>query len=57
MTTSFTAYIDESGDEGSVFLPGEKGSSRWLVLSGVTNRLKVVSIELKVISETYHLDP
>ena len=24
MTTSFIAYIDESGDEGVVFLPGEK---------------------------------
>ncbi len=38
MTTSFTAYIDESGDEGFVFLPGEKGSSRWLVLSAVVFR-------------------
>ena len=26
MTASFTAYIDESGDEGFVFLPGEKGT-------------------------------
>ena len=38
MTTSFTAYIDESGDEGFVFLPGERGSSRWLVLSAVVFR-------------------
>lgn len=38
MTASFTAYIDESGDEGFVFLPGEKGSSRWLVLSAVVFR-------------------
>lgn len=38
MTSSFTAYIDESGDEGFVFLPGEKGSSRWLVLSAVVFR-------------------
>jgi hypothetical protein len=38
MTSSFTAYIDESGDEGFVFLPGEKGSSRWLVLSAVAFR-------------------
>lgn len=38
MTSSFTAYIDESGDEGFVFLPGEKGSSRWQVLSAVVFR-------------------
>ncbi len=38
MTSSFTAYIDESGDEGFVFLPGEKGSSRWLVVSAVVFR-------------------
>ena len=38
MPSSFTAYIDESGDEGFVFLPGEKGSSRWLVLSAVVFR-------------------
>ena len=38
MASSFTAYIDESGDEGFVFLPGEKGSSRWLVLSAVVFR-------------------
>lgn len=38
MSSSFTAYIDESGDEGFVFLPGEKGSSRWLVLSAVVFR-------------------
>ena len=38
MAASFTAYIDESGDEGFVFLPGEKGSSRWLVLSAVVFR-------------------
>lgn len=38
MTASFTAYVDESGDEGFVFLPEEKGSSRWLVLSAVVFR-------------------
>ena len=38
MTSSFTAYIDKSGDEGFMFLPGEKGSSRWLVLSAVVFR-------------------
>src|SRR5690606_13455383 len=35
---SFVAYIDESGDEGFQFLPNEKGSSRWLVLSAVVFR-------------------
>lgn len=35
---SFVAYIDESGDEGFRFLPDEKGSSRWLVLSAVVFR-------------------
>jgi hypothetical protein len=38
MPASFTAYIDESGDEGFVFQPNEKGSSRWLVLSAVIFR-------------------
>ena len=35
---AYTAYIDESGDEGFVFLGGERGSSRWLVLSAVVFR-------------------
>lgn len=38
MAASFTAYIDESGDEGFVFHPEERGSSRWLVLSPVVFR-------------------
>lgn len=38
MPASFTVYIDESGDEGFIFLPGERGSSRWLVLSAVVLR-------------------
>ena len=38
MTTSFVAYIDESGCEGFTFLPGENGSSRWFVLSAVVVR-------------------
>jgi Protein of unknown function (DUF3800) len=38
MGASFTAYIDESGDEGFVFRPKESGSSRWLVLSAVVFR-------------------
>jgi hypothetical protein len=48
MTASFTAYIDESGDEGFVFQPEERGSSRWLVLSAVvfrkSNDLQAVQI-------------
>lgn len=40
MMASFTAYIDESGDEGFVFRPNERGSSRWLVLSAVVFRKK-----------------
>lgn len=38
MTASFTVYIDESGDEGFVFQPDERGSSRWLVLSAAVFR-------------------
>jgi hypothetical protein len=38
VTTSFVAYIDESGDEGFKFLPNEKGSSRWFVLSALVVR-------------------
>lgn len=53
--TSFVAYIDESGDEGFVFLPREQGSSRWLVLSAVVFRksrdLEAVST-LKRVRET-----
>jgi hypothetical protein len=38
MPSSFVAYIDESGDEGFVFLPNEKGSSRWFVISAAIFR-------------------
>jgi hypothetical protein len=38
MASSFRVYIDESGDEGFVFLPNDQGSSRWLVLSAVVVR-------------------
>jgi hypothetical protein len=48
MTKSFVAYIDESGDEGFKFLPDDRGSSRWLVVSAVVLRkardLEVVRI-------------
>lgn len=38
MTTSFVAYIDESGDEGFVFNADGTGSSRWFVLSAAVIR-------------------
>ena len=48
MTTSFVAYVDESGDEGFKFLPQERGSSRWFVLSALVirkeNDLQVVQL-------------
>lgn len=40
MSISFRVYIDESGDEGFTFLPNERGSSRWLVLSALVMRLE-----------------
>lgn len=36
--SSFRAYIDEAGDEGFNFLPNEKGSTRWFVLSALVVR-------------------
>lgn len=38
MSSSFVAYIDESGDEGFTFWPDGSGSSRWLVLSALVMR-------------------
>jgi len=38
MTASFTAYIDEAGDEGFKFLDDGRGSSRWFVISAVVFR-------------------
>jgi hypothetical protein len=38
MAASFHAFIDEAGDEGFAFLPDNKGSSRWFVLSAVVFR-------------------
>ena len=47
MSSSFIAYIDESGDEGFVFNADGSGSSRWFVLSAVVirrdNDLQLVS--------------
>lgn len=43
----FVVYIDEAGDEGFKFRPGELGSSRWFILSAMvvrkSNDLKIVS--------------
>lgn len=48
MTSSFVAYVDESGDEGFKFLHHEQGSSRWFVLSALVirkeNDLQVVQL-------------
>jgi hypothetical protein len=38
MASEFVVYVDEAGDEGFKFLDGEKGSSRWFVLSAVVVR-------------------
>lgn len=38
--SSFVTYIDESGDEGFIFKPGNAGSSRWFVLSPLVIRRK-----------------
>ena len=47
MKPSFIVYIDESGDEGFVFHPDGRGSSRWFVLSAAVirqaNDLKMVA--------------
>lgn len=45
MKPEYIVYIDESGDEGFKFQDGEKGSSRWFVLSAVVVR-KVNDIRL-----------
>lgn len=38
MAAEFVVYIDEAGDEGFKFLDGERGSSRWFVLSAAVIR-------------------
>ena len=38
MAADFVVYIDEAGDEGFKFLDGERGSSRWFVLSATVVR-------------------
>ncbi|MCB1093507.1 MAG: DUF3800 domain-containing protein [Verrucomicrobiae bacterium] len=59
-TPSFTAYIDEAGDEGFVFKDDGSGSSRWFVLSAAvirkSNDLKMVSC-LKEVREVLGKPP
>jgi hypothetical protein len=38
MDIEFVVYVDEAGDEGFKFLDGERGSSRWFVLSATIIR-------------------
>lgn len=49
---AYKVYIDEAGDEGFKFLPGERGSSRWFVLSAAVirheNDLQVVAAAKEV---------
>lgn len=44
----FVAYIDEAGDEGFVFKPNGRGSTRWFVLSALVvryeHRLELVKL-------------
>lgn len=49
---SYVVYVDESGDEGFVFRPGERGSSRWLVLSAAVFRRKNDHCCVDVLKET-----
>lgn len=60
MKASFTAYIDEAGDEGFKFLPDEKGSSRWFVLSATifrsSNALAPVAA-IKEVRSALQVDP
>lgn len=60
MTSSFRVYIDESGDEGFVFLPDEKGSTRWFVQSATVvrtaNDLQLVQL-LKNVREKLKKEP
>ena len=48
MSSSFVAYIDESGCEGFKFLADEQGSSRWFVLSALVLRKEndLLAVEL-----------
>lgn len=51
MNPSFVVYVDESGDEGFTFLPENKGSSRWLVLSAVVYRTSNVLASLQCLKQ------
>jgi hypothetical protein len=51
MKCSFTAYIDEAGDEGFKFLPEEKGSSRWFVISAVVFRQSAALTPVEIMKQ------
>jgi hypothetical protein len=53
VTTSFQAYIDESGDEGFKFrqIDGEQASSDWFVLAAFITRKKTDHETVKVIDQ------
>jgi hypothetical protein len=55
MPASFTAFVDESGDEGFKFLPNEGGSSRWLVLSAVIFRNSNALAPVRILKEAREL--
>lgn len=52
MTSSFTAYIDEAGDEGFKFLPNEKGSSRWFVISAAVFRSSSSLVPISILKNS-----
>lgn len=49
VTASYTAYIDESGDEGFTFLPNEQGSSRWFVISAAVFRVENSKVPIELL--------
>ncbi len=57
---SFQVFIDESGDEGFVFHPDGRGSSRWLILSAVVvrkeNSLRIVRL-MEAVRKTLGREP
>ncbi len=53
MTSSFRAYVDESGDEGFQFrkFSSEQASSDWFVLAAVVTRKKTDTKRVKVVDQ------
>ncbi len=49
---SFTAYIDEAGDEGFKFLDGERGSSRWFVISAAVFRTSAKQAPVEALKQS-----